>query len=853
MPPLFVNIASLGKRIFQSAAPVVREIPQETVNLGKKVVAQGYKGFSPTAPVPETFGQALNEGLSLRKQQTIDQFSYDRANPQKGIGETAMNFAGGTTPQKVAGKAAERVFKGFNDLSAKTLEKLKGKTTVSRQFIEDMTNMPELKQAERDLVRGILAETKDQNINVPDFANRVKSELLPLERWRSDVDFGTDFGDAYGHGRVGQYENVTLPDELRGPVANYRENIYQSPIKTSAGDVHFSNDEVPNYFAHTRIEDLPEFANGKPIDGAQTNSEYLSGKTRRVIEIQSDLFQKGRLESEKFPEGRFMMHSEDSLRENLTDAEIFELKDLNKRVYEGQFDPSKKIGPEGLARLQELQAKGEAALVSARNAELAKLEPYRNTWHERVIREEIKQAAKDGKTKLQFPTGETAMKIEGLGQTDNNPWLSASFDRHLTDPDGVKYSSNNKPLKEMVDDLYVGMPIKRSGDAWIITDVLGDGKFKAIPKGNYEANIAKDPDFLKMDEADRLDAMNSSSFTETFDISGKVDTENPIYRFYEKTVARYLTNKYGAKRIKDPQGVEWFEVDVKPEKAKEPILAFGKANLDTITNVGIAAGGLAVALNAVKQAYGLPSTEANRFLEETKQRYPFADEALATLGEVNVRGGGVREGAEAAFTPRGSDAAQFLNSRLVNNPIGRKLIGTKVGQKIAAYLERNDKPTIRFKDLGLTKEETRQVVPTIVAHELLHQIFERKFEDSRGSEDFARDFYNAWNDVMRQESEASTISEDYIETMEDIDAHIFTGSVYEGIDDYHAAHERFAYLGELAMEKGIDAIPPPLRPFYAGVIKAENVAESTDVPQNAEKRVLKSKPVDRESLFINTR
>lgn len=32
-----------------------------------------------------------------------------------------------------------------------------------------------------------------------------------------------------------------------------------------------------------------------------------------------------------------------------------------------------------------------------------------------MVREEIAQAAKDGRTKLQFPTGETAMKVEGLG------------------------------------------------------------------------------------------------------------------------------------------------------------------------------------------------------------------------------------------------------------------------------------------------------------------------------------------------------------------------------------------------------------------------------------------------------
>ena len=55
--------------------------------------------------------------------------------------------------------------------------------------------------------------------------------------------------------RVGstQYESITLPDELRGNVANYDEHVYRSPIKTSAGDIHFTSarDPIDNYFAHS--------------------------------------------------------------------------------------------------------------------------------------------------------------------------------------------------------------------------------------------------------------------------------------------------------------------------------------------------------------------------------------------------------------------------------------------------------------------------------------------------------------------------------------------------------------------------------------------------------------------------
>lgn len=60
-------------------------------------------------------------------------------------------------------KSAPKVFKGFKDLSTKLLEKLKGRSTVSKQFISDLTNSPDLKQAERDLIRRVL----DDESSVP--------------------------------------------------------------------------------------------------------------------------------------------------------------------------------------------------------------------------------------------------------------------------------------------------------------------------------------------------------------------------------------------------------------------------------------------------------------------------------------------------------------------------------------------------------------------------------------------------------------------------------------------------------------------------------------------------------------
>jgi hypothetical protein len=402
--------------------------------------------------------------------------------------------------------AAPQAFEGFTDLSTKLLEKLKGRTTVSKQFILDATNQADLKQPEKDLFRRLLADESD-TVSVPDFANKVKSELLPLKIRPSE---GVRGMEPTAEARGSRYENITLPDELRGPVANYNERIYESPIKTSAGQTHFGG-ESDNYFAHTRIEDLPD------------------NKTRRVIEAQSDLFQKGGLEGEA---GQFGVLKGDESRLSIGEAEL-------------------------------------AKRMKVRDAEVAKLEPYRNTWHERVIREEVKQAAIDGKTKLQFPTGETAMKIEGLG--DTNVWFRG---------DGY--------LRDLIDDKYVavGKQITRggtipgqAGESWIITDVLGDGKFKAVPKAvaklvdDLKSGVAKAPpgsDLNRMTPDEYL-----ARQSEQFDISGKVDTNNPIYKFYEKEVGKYLKNKYNAQLVTDAQGVKWWEVPVTKATANTPVEAYG--------------------------------------------------------------------------------------------------------------------------------------------------------------------------------------------------------------------------------------------------------------------------------------
>lgn len=460
------------------------------------------------ADIREKMQKTFTDGL----QSAVDGW---KAIPNKQAGKISIPI-----PMK-KGEAAPESFKGHEDLTTSILDKLVGRTTVSKQYISDLNKGAEIKQPEREAISGVLDQySEGKDIPVKEFADKVKVELLPLTvKESSHPTFSSS-----------KYKNVSLSDEERETVNDYGERIYESPVPTSAGGIHFS-DNTKNYFGHTRIEDMGDKS------------------TRRVIEVQSDLYQKGKIEREG-----------SQARENLAAQESYKksgMDDIN------QNDTAKMIKSESERRLRDV----------------SRLEQYSNpTAHFRMVREEIKQAAIDGKTKLQFPTGETAMKIEGLGQTSR--WYGTDTEgQYLLEPKDLKIGES------------VTMDRNEMDSNWIITDVLGDGKFSAVPKDvvprsfeymsngktRYEANggqvYLKDGKYTLEDWAKE----NVNHYKqETFDISGKVDTNNPIYKFYEKDLAKYL-NKFGAKRITDNQGVTWNEIDVKPDAANKPVTAFKKS------------------------------------------------------------------------------------------------------------------------------------------------------------------------------------------------------------------------------------------------------------------------------------
>jgi len=426
------------------------------------------------------------------------------------IGKYPLLLTGAVANPHVEQSAVPPIYTGFTDIATPVLEQLTGRHTVSKQFIADLARSPTIRQAERDIITAVLTKMPDGKISVQEFADKVHAELLPLK----GVTLGQGVRPAGGL----LYEPISLDEEIRGDVNTYMERIYESPIETSAGHIHFSQLGITNYFAHTRIEDMAD------------------AKTRRVIEVQSDLFQRGRLELEK----------------SRVEPELIDYTSGSRIV-----TPAHRVD---------------------RTAEIAKLELYEDTWYERIIHEEVKKAAADGKTRLQFPTGETAMKIEGLGE--RNLW---EIDGTRATPEQLEVGKTIRQVPEThgdMADIYE--------DEWVVTDVLGDGKFKAIPLNAPESmteDFAGPSDFIQYIKEHGDVPFDLRSSVETFDISGKVDITNPIYRFYEQRVQRCLKRfRPTMQRVTDQNGVSWFQIQLIPTDATRPVSAFGVARSPDASN-----------------------------------------------------------------------------------------------------------------------------------------------------------------------------------------------------------------------------------------------------------------------------
>lgn len=195
--------------------------------------------------------------------------------------------------------------------TSKLLDDLIGKNTVAKQYIQDFMNRPDVKQAEKNVIKEILDQYEGKKINVPSFAKALEDRLFKLraEPWYREWE-------TYGDSQKIFNDNPLVRD------FNYDEVVYTMPYKENPRS-HYSNED---YFGHVRQYDVDR--DGTPV--------------RYIIEKQSDLTQAGKwadlsveLNQKWFIE--YLQKDITRLEKDIIEKERY-IKKLNNNILENRND-----------------------------------------------------------------------------------------------------------------------------------------------------------------------------------------------------------------------------------------------------------------------------------------------------------------------------------------------------------------------------------------------------------------------------------------------------------------------------------------------------------------------------------
>ena len=354
------------------------------------------------------------------------------------------------------------------------------------------------------------------------------------------------------------YSNLTVPGGT-----NYRENEIATPkiTPTIKGHAQFATDKGIGWFrsderggnridtpytltsfehnGDTFTRELREasgsdyfvsFKNGKEIDNPSTSlqsnefkkayeeklNESNNSKTRRILEVQSDLFQKGRDESnlnKSFQSHNHVFKADGFTYKNPRYGQYFKL-DGSK----GQFTTPIPVTKEEY----ESKAPETVSPQKARNQNnFLQLLNKKGNWVNFFIQSIVQDSVKKGYEKVLFPSGNTAAKVEGH---ESIAVSIANLEKKIDENENTTFENNN----------------------WIVED---RADFEETKK-NITIGLRKEIEAFKTEGIEKL---------------------KPVEAFYTNRVTNILNKLYNVNEITDEHGNTWNEVDLAQEKAQEEI------------------------------------------------------------------------------------------------------------------------------------------------------------------------------------------------------------------------------------------------------------------------------------------
>ena len=333
------------------------------------------------------------------------------------------------------------------------------------------------------------------------------------------------------------YADLTVPGGT-----NYTENEIATPaiVPSIKGHAQFSTDNGIGWF---RGDDRMLNRDERTVPNSWTSvnnpnnvvEKGTSTKTRRILEVQSDLFQKGRDKENlhKFYENKFKIEQYEGKFRILNSEDKYKWEYLPEK-----FDSKEE------AKEFALNLRGNNSIEKNQFLQLLNKD---NNWVTFFVKSIIQDSAKKGYEKVLFPSGNTAAKVERHNTLETLKEITQ---------DRIKELKNNLELTK--------------DDEWI----------KGIIEYEYENNeydpetgpVRSSVEHIRKTLVNRYTYELKEKERELDDIINGRTKLGVIHSFYEKDITNILKKQgYNPTRITDEYGNTWNEVEI-TSKAYDTIL-----------------------------------------------------------------------------------------------------------------------------------------------------------------------------------------------------------------------------------------------------------------------------------------
>ena len=492
------------------------------------------------------------------------------------------------------------------------------------------------------------------------------------------------------------YSYLTVPGG-----ANYTENEIVTPAIKPAikGHAQFATDNGIGWFRSDEqrvggktatemgADDFIEGPNGRKINPDNVTIGGKDTKTRRILELQSDLFQKGRNRKDLITNPEVNALNTSGMRGVTNMEEMLSAYEYSLIEYENKTkEEADELVSKERKRLLGLSSSKEGFNEN----KFLQLLNKKGNWVNFFIQSIIQDSAKKGYEKVLFPKGDTISKIEGHTTLEE-------FKKQKEDRIKEIEKQLEKP-KYVVD----WLDTSGYGDENIIFETEQEAKdYVKIENAKLPEDV--EGSYILLFNRERL----NNEINQLKQEIKRVEEEGfgalrPIYDFYENRVTNTLNKLYDVKEITDEYGNKWNEITITPEVLSEIMLQRNEAN-QIIGQANIKA--MTVLVDAVnKKADTIPHEYAHHYIswfrdtpivQEGIKRFGSEEALVQAIGEQVVKQKGEAYNWWKKFT-----------NWILNLLSDRQLLQILTD----SFLNRQDLNEFTYNNINLNKENTQPEV-----------------------------------------------------------------------------------------------------------------------------------------------